>query len=55
VWNAKIDMPTTDKPVSELPEDAVGSISVLSILENDQYVADVGMKLDSNHFWIQKG
>jgi len=55
VWNAKIDMPTTDKPVSELPEDMVGSISVLSILENDNYVADVGMKLDSNHFWIQKG
>jgi hypothetical protein len=55
VWNTKIDMPTTDKPVSELPEDAVGSISVLSILENDQYVADVGMKLDSNHFWIQRG
>jgi len=55
VWNASIDMPTTDKPVSELPEDAVGSISVLSILENNQYVDNVGMKLDSNHFWIQRG
>jgi len=54
-WNTKIDIPTTDKPVSELPEDMVGSISVLSILENNHYVADVGMKLDGSHFWIQKG
>ena len=42
-------------PVSELPEDIVGSVSVLNILNNEQYVANVGMKLDNNHFWIERG
>ena len=42
-------------PVSELPEDIVGSVSVLNILNNEQYVANVGMKLDSNHYWIERG
>ena len=54
-WNGKIDAFAVDKPVTELSEDIVGSISVLSILENNQYVSNVGMKLDSNHFWIEKG
>ena len=54
-WKATMDIPSVDKPVSELPEDMVGSISVLSILENNHYVPDVGMKLDANHFWVQKG
>ena len=42
-------------PVSELPEEIVGSVSVLNILNNEQYVANVGMKLDSNHYWIERG
>ena len=42
-------------PVSELPEDIVGGVSVLNILNNEQYVANVGMKLDSNHYWIERG
>ena len=41
--------------LSELPQDIAGSISVLSILTNDQYVERVGMKLDDNHFWIERG
>ena len=41
--------------LSELPQDIAGSISVLSILTNDQYVERVGMKLDNNHFWIERG
>ena len=43
------------KPVAEIPEDVMGAVSVLSILNDRQYVANVGMKLDSNHFWIERG
>lgn len=43
------------KPLHEMPEDIVGAVSVLSILNNNQYVANVGMKLDANHFWIERG
>ena len=43
------------KPVSEIPEDVMGAVSVLSILNDRQYVTNVGMKLDSNHFWIERG
>lgn len=40
---------------SELPQDIVGSVSVLSILNDGQYVANVGMRIDENHFWIWRG
>jgi hypothetical protein len=40
--------------MSELPEDIVGSISVLNILNDDQYVAKVGMKIDETTFWIER-
>lgn len=43
------------KPVSEIPEDIMGAVSVLSILNDGQYVANVGMKLNSSHFWIERG
>jgi hypothetical protein len=43
------------KPVAEIPEDIMGAVSVLSILNNGQYVANVGMKIDEKHFWIERG
>ena len=43
------------KPVDEIPEDIMGAVSVLSILNNGQYVANVGMKIDEKHFWIERG
>jgi len=43
------------KPVVEIPEDIMGAVSVLSILNNGQYVANVGMKIDEKHFWIERG
>ena len=43
------------KPVAEIPEDIMGAVSVLSILNNQQYVANVGMKVDDKHFWIERG
>ena len=55
-WDAKLNEATpTAIPVSDLPEDIVGSVSVLNILNNEQYVAGIGMKLDNNHFWIERG
>ena len=43
------------KPVDEIPEDIMGAVSVLSILNNGQYVANVGMKINEKHFWIERG
>ena len=43
------------KPVAEIPEDIMSAVSVLSILNNNQYVANVGMKLEEKHFWIERG
>lgn len=43
------------KPLPEMPEDIAGAVAVLSILNNGQYVQSVGMKLDTNHFWIERG
>jgi hypothetical protein len=53
-WKDLPQETTTDKPLAELDQEYVGSVSVLSILTNNQYVDNVGMKMDSNHFWIQK-
>lgn len=43
------------KPVEEMPEDIKGAVAVLSILNNGQYVANVGVKVDAKHFWIERG
>lgn len=43
------------KPVEEMPEDIKGAVSVLSILSDGQYVQNIGMKIDSKHFWIERG
>ena len=54
------NIPTTSKPqqtylMSELPDDIAGSISVLSILSDEQYVARVGQKIDENTYYIERG
>jgi hypothetical protein len=41
--------------MDELPEDLLGSISVLNILEDGQYVTRVGQKVDDTTFWIERG
>lgn len=41
--------------VDELPEDIAGSISVLSILTDGQYVPRVGQRVDENMYWIERG
>jgi hypothetical protein len=53
-------IPTTSKPqqtypMSELPDDIAGSISVLSILSDGQYVTRVGQKIDENTYYIERG
>lgn len=49
------EMKIEGKPVSEIPEDVMGAVSVLSILNDGQYVANVGTKINSRHFWIERG
>lgn len=39
----------------EVPEDIAGAISVLSILEDGQYVERVGQKFDATTYWIERG
>lgn len=41
--------------MEELPSDIVEKVSVLNILTDDQYVARVGMRVNSNTFWIERG
>jgi len=42
-------------PVNELSPDVAGQIAVLNILENDGYVAGVGMKIDESTYWVERG
>lgn len=49
-----VGQPTT-YPEKEVPEDLLGSISVLSILEDGQYVPRVGLKIDERTFWVERG
>lgn len=41
-------------PASDLPEDIQGKVAVLSILNNDQYVEDVGYKVSPRMFWLER-
>ena len=55
-WStAKVEDSPVGYKASELPQDIVGSVSVLSILNDGQYVANIGMRIDENHFWIERG
>ena len=40
---------------ADIPEDIMGSVAVLSILEDGQYVNRVGQKVDERTFWIERG
>jgi hypothetical protein len=57
-WDVKMNTTNAQAvsyPVNELPQDIAGQIAVLNILENDGYVANVGMKLDDSTFWVERG
>jgi hypothetical protein len=55
-YNApRISSPSTTYSMSDLPEDIVRSISVLSILNDKQYVPRVGQKIDEYTYWIERG
>jgi hypothetical protein len=41
--------------MSDLPEDIAHAVASLSILDRDQYVTGVGMKIDERHFWMERG
>lgn len=56
-WDVKMNLGSlaTTYPLNELPQDIAEQVSVLSILENDGYVAGVGMKIDEATFWVERG
>lgn len=54
VWAGGPKHVTTYKG-DDLTDDLSGSIAVLSILEDGQYVPRVGQKVDSNMYWIERG
>jgi hypothetical protein len=57
-WDAKMNTTGTQALtylVNELPQDIAGQIAVLNILEDDGYVANVGMKIDDSTYWVERG
>lgn len=57
-WDAKMNTTGASSgsyPVNELAPDIAGQIAVLNILENDGYVANVGMKIDESTYWVERG
>jgi hypothetical protein len=57
-WDVKMN--TTDAQAiscsaDELPQDIAGQVAVLNILENEGYVAGVGMKIDDKTYWVERG
>ena len=47
--------PPTTYLASELPEHILNGVSVLNILEDGQYVARIGQKVDNETFWLERG
>jgi hypothetical protein len=54
--NRQVDFvsPPTTYLTSELPEHILNGVSVLNILEDGQYVARIGQKVDNETFWLEK-
>jgi hypothetical protein len=40
--------------MSSAPQDILGGVATLAILEPKQYVTNVGMKVDEKHYWIER-
>lgn len=49
----KFGSPSTTIPAEDLPEDIVGKVAVLSILNDGQYAPDVGYKVNDNIFFVE--
>jgi hypothetical protein len=49
-----LDSATQTFPMSSAPQDILGSVATLAILEPKQYVTNVGMKVDDKHYWIER-
>lgn len=55
IASRSLDNQVTTYKMSELPEDVAHKVASLSILNNEQYVTHVGMKVDERHFWVERG
>lgn len=49
-----LDSATQTFPMSSAPQDILGGVATLAILEPKQYVTNVGMKVDEKHYWIER-
>ncbi len=49
-----LDSATQTFPMSSAPQDILGGVATLAILEPNQYVTNVGMKIDEKHYWIER-
>jgi hypothetical protein len=49
-----INIPVTTYKMGDLPEHIGGSLAALSMVGDDHYVADVGLRVDSTTFWVQR-
>lgn len=52
--NASVEGQVNSVLVADLPEDIMGKLSVLAMLDDDGYVESVGMKVSPNMFWIER-
>lgn len=52
---AEFVSPPTTYHVDELPEHILNGVSVLNILQDRQYVARIGQKIDNETFWLERG
>jgi hypothetical protein len=53
--DAEFVSPPTTYLASELPEHILNGVSVLNILQDGQYVARIGQKIDNETFWLERG
>jgi hypothetical protein len=51
---ADMSKPQETYLLSKLPEDIAGTISVLSILADEQYVPRIGQKIDENTYYVER-
>jgi len=51
----KFVSPPTTYSMDTLPEEILNGVSVLNILQDEQYVARIGQMIDDKTFWLERG
>jgi hypothetical protein len=53
-WAIDRAAPVATYKMSELPDNIAGAVAALSMVDNNHFVRDVGMRVDSTTFWVQQ-